>query len=672
MAIRNRPPGAIAIAFQEAIAKSDSKSLPSRPTQQIACSPVFDEHSHKKNAIRKFHQELAICLKNKSRISPKLISLAIEVARTGATIRLRNINKNLENDLLDALGRKLIYENNSEDTIKDIVIAVASVAAGSTTQEAVKFSIWILEKATNANIIPKENLVIHIPRNERERNLLCRLPIEDIGSRNHSSESERFIENKNKGKKSGETNHFFKKIVGKAKELAFNLKTSPELAAPSPEENDIRLIQLWANKALSPNTETTLESALANLSIWDATRLLSARCAELAAASFYRKLGLSVIDVSITQLEGQGDDWKTHDITVDGRPIDIKNARQSFSNRSRYSEYLVPRFKEERSARRDVSVAAVFSEYQTFEKAMAGGRQKCTILGETCQSDLDSLTSWVNSHFNGTLLSWNSSFSTGRRLPGWCFDYTKDIYKHQHIESTFEDIALYAHRNSLRLSHSGCSLMPLAFCRDKSLVMSLLDQEDHAEHHLGIWESLQSTRLTIGWSRRSLFLFVIGYTLQQAKSDAVDWSPKFLSKWLFFDSSPYSKNWPMRLYDPLGYVYGINRSMWTLWRESKDELKRFSSFRLASPWILMGTDEFGDELTIMAYCGGRLNGVKCGNSPLILGENQSCPRCKRLICDRCNHCTDHCPEMAERSQRAERPIPNNPHKPSRTRWRVFL
>ena len=44
--------------------------------------------------------------------------------------------------------------------------------------------------------------------------------------------------------------------------------------------------------------------------------LVSARVAELVAIKYYKNLGQSAEDISITQLDGNSQDWKSHDLSV--------------------------------------------------------------------------------------------------------------------------------------------------------------------------------------------------------------------------------------------------------------------------------------------------------------------------------------------------------------------
>lgn len=135
------------------------------------------------------------------------------------------------------------------------------------------------------------------------------------------------------------------------------------------------------------------------------------------------------------------------------------------------------------------------------------------------------------------------------------------------------------------------------------------------------------------------------------KAGIEGWTPRRFNDYIFIDKTSGAKYWPLGLHDPLGYVAGIVNAMDTLWVRSRELLNGFVSFRMISPWILLGTDSNGVEITILAYCGGwikidKTRGTKCGMSPLVIGIDQSCPYCKHLICHECEFCTEGCTRVA--------------------------
>lgn len=360
---------------------------------------------------------------------------------------------------------------------------------------------------------------------------------------------------------------------------------------------------------------------------------------------------MTVRDVSLTQLETGKEDWRTHDLLADGLAFDVKNARQSFSDRSRYSEYLIPRFKETRISGDAVTILGVFSRYLPADEIEKGASTQCMVLGVVSQPDLDALVAWLNKMF-GKVMS-VAPLISGKRLPGWCFDYS-DLHLPKRPEA-IKSIVKVLGDPQIDIIDSAAIRIPrmlASFVSDERVITRLaarygLSKEQYDEN-MRLWRHLALTNASVGFSRRTLFAFVIGYTLLQAHKGVTDWTPALIGDWLFLSKSAEHRCRPLGLDDPLAYVAGAVDAMTTLWSTSREQLRSFRSFRLISPWILVGTDSVDTEWTLMAYCGGWfLKGdgsplAKCGRSPLVLGMDSSCRSCRRLICRECGFCSDRC------------------------------
>ncbi|MFN3377193.1 MAG: hypothetical protein ACK40S_11655, partial [Burkholderiaceae bacterium] len=161
----------------------------------------------------------------------------------------------------------------------------------------------------------------------------------------------------------------------------------------------------------------------------DCARMLSARAAERIASWFYENLGHEVEDIASHQLTGVSSSWKTFDLLIDGnKPVDVKNARLPNSARAFHLEHIVPRFKQDRSAR-DVVIAGVASPFLSLRELTK--RDPCdphhrefTYLGETSKEKIAQI---CTSFKNGTLEL------TGTRNPSpiqpWYFDYPDEWFK---------------------------------------------------------------------------------------------------------------------------------------------------------------------------------------------------------------------------------------------------
>lgn len=653
---------ALGNALRQALGREESKSEASITSEQEKFHhPETDNDSETGSAaLGKLYSALEASDLNGSKAIPLLVPFAIAVGRNGLLARTREQEAHVVSSLIHRMGENLLLGTPGQAERSDLVLAMACLSGGKGKSAEIKKSInQILIKAVLSERLP-DDFVNSISRNTKERRLLRNAIATDDIARTVRLECARAEEVRRQElarlraiERAGQEQILdIRQRQIRIREKLLSIDTSPEIIVAPLRTRDLQLVLGWDRAAGVYGEEVTLETVHDRLGNWELTRLYSARSAELAAAEFFKRLGATVRDVSIGQLDPHSSDWKTHDLMVDSQPVDVKNARQSFSDPSRYSEYLVPAFKQERSGGNDVSIVAVLSRYMTAAQIRDEMNAECTILGEVKQKELDVLAHWVNSSFSGVLAAAN--FRSGGRLPGWCFEYKwKKKEPTNEVQQEIIDLARRVRQSSLSLDDVELSRMFFAFVDDRELIGTWLeDGKDMptAEQEARLWESISALRKSIGWSRRSLFLFVIGYTLMQIKADVERWTPSRFGEWFFIDKTARAKYWPLGLYDPLGYVSGIIRAMEVLWVSSRKLLKSFVSFRLASPWILLGTDSAGNEVTIMAYCGGwiqidKSRGTKCGLSPLVLGIDQTCPHCKRLICHECDFCFDGCSRM---------------------------
>jgi hypothetical protein len=145
----------------------------------------------------------------------------------------------------------------------------------------------------------------------------------------------------------------------------YQVDIQPHRTAPLPALMDLRLAARWTDDPglLELNFQSWLDRGTVDRRYsqhWELGRCLSARLAELVALEVYRDMAAEVTDVAVSQLGGDGDNWMLYDLTVDGRAIDVKNSRESFSSKSSYSEHCVPTFKKDRNGQ-DVAIAGVLS-----------------------------------------------------------------------------------------------------------------------------------------------------------------------------------------------------------------------------------------------------------------------------------------------------------------------
>lgn len=140
----------------------------------------------------------------------------------------------------------------------------------------------------------------------------------------------------------------------------------------------------------------------------------------MAAFAYFSELGFSVSDVSIKQCTNDNDDWVYYDLLVDDVPVDVKNARESFSSPGYFVEHCVPQFKISRKNGSEVKVAGVFSHYESTS-GMMHNPSECLVLGWTSRSYVRRLYRWMKCRF-GELINIDGVWQD-RYFPGWIFEY---------------------------------------------------------------------------------------------------------------------------------------------------------------------------------------------------------------------------------------------------------
>ena len=371
----------------------------------------------------------------------------------------------------------------------------------------------------------------------------------------------------------------------------------------------------------------------------DRNRLESARRAERAAVEYYRRLGSAVADVSIQQVSRpDGGDWRTHDLTVDDRPLDVKNMRRS-TVRERLGE-LLWRQKCRHVGRsvEDVGIVGVVSDRDAPHRS--------TVLGEARRASFDDVRTLAEDmhrlfgiEIKGTRHLSNKRHFGDEKVPGWFFQYPPSHYGAAPWAWLPQCIALA--RKYDEPVHDW--LVPLAASWQGRAV---------SEADSGDREFLQALCCLRGQdglvSLRKVFLFAILYLLSSRRSGARARSAFVRLLFPFVDTTARGLrdrtgdadhvgwSFPLGLHDPARYVRHVVNALGTVLESRPDELDGVEFFRLQGPWILKAEVE-GKWLTVLAYCGG------CGEAPLVIGRSRTCPCGKgRLVCPMCGHCHEKC------------------------------
>jgi hypothetical protein len=384
-----------------------------------------------------------------------------------------------------------------------------------------------------------------------------------------------------------------------------------------------------------------------------AAQMISARGAEKLVIRFYQALGYQVEDISIHQVTQKSKTWTLGDIRLDSQYLlDVKNSRKSVNSNS-YSEFCVPQFKESRG--NDVKIVGVLSPY--LQKKYMQGRENPRfhvknpqLLGAFDKAKLSELETIFSDRFISINMPRESD--TNKYLPPWLFDYDQRYYKQQCeilIElqklsdqdiPSWEDISVVA-QNSI----------PLFVAAKRPLPQNWVNNLPQWQvNFINFLINLPIERITLPY----LFLSILKHFLSMLSYRGGDYSPKRYLE-VFYLSEKQIK--PLKLYDPLNIIEDFCDTLQTLWdNRQASRLDEFKIFKFSGQGLLQGKRTESERIltTILAYCGGWVDGMgKCGFRPLVIGREQNCPGCGRLICpqDNCGFCSDRCSDYIERKKR---------------------
>lgn len=405
-----------------------------------------------------------------------------------------------------------------------------------------------------------------------------------------------------------------------------------------PQETDISLCGVWAGRPAAESAKIrSLKELKALIGPNEANRLMSARLAERVAADFYRTLGHQVHDTSIEQLSGSSTRWKTHDLEADESPLDVKNARTAYSSPSSYSEWCISRYKMDRG--NDIRLVGVLSQYVPLGRMdEMMGRAEATVLGETTREQMARIAKWTNSMTDGRLEIVDPRGS--RFLAGWCFDYPDRFYRN------LPEVINGLPDRILELERAGVDVTELP------LIVRFLAgvTRDDTSAHVVRLKSLQDN---VGFSRMGGVALAL---VELVRATHGDETAQPLGLWeSVFPVGRHGPllNFPLLRYDPERHVATMVDAIRQVWTLCRSHISKFQRFRMSGAGIFQGADSSGLWTTILAYCGGwRLQPpiARCGTTPLIMGVDQTCPMCRRLICRNCGYCGSSCPECEMRQK----------------------
>ena len=400
--------------------------------------------------------------------------------------------------------------------------------------------------------------------------------------------------------------------------------------------DDLRLCIAWSNTPGPTRRELDTAYLRKLLGDFEAGRLISARLAENSAANYYRALGHQVTDVSIMQL-GQSDErWKRFDLLIDGSPVDVKNARRSFTSPAAYVQHCVPRFKTLREDGSDIRVVGVLSDYIAPDQ-LVESVSNCRILGETSLPMINKLRGWAANRFGDSLRldgMWRPDYQ-----PGWIFEYPKEHYRSR-SKAVREIPELLTRLAAHAIPKSKLPVWLLSLSPDRSLALSMASPGLQS----AILTDIYSLDDVVGLSRPSLFILIAGLFAEViVKQDPAEALELTLRDLIFTKPKPDFR--PLGLEDTQGYIVGLIDCLGRICTEAQSQGIQFKAFRMTHPSILRGERLDGRWMTLLAYCGGWIEQpfkVRCGASPLFFGKHEVCPECGYLACNTCGFCSQQC------------------------------
>ena len=411
--------------------------------------------------------------------------------------------------------------------------------------------------------------------------------------------------------------------------LMDSLQSRTSVSSGGLEQRDKELAKLWLKR--EPTSK-------------DLDRMLSARNAEKAVASFFRESGCCVKDVAILQLDQPGGgEWEKFDLRVDGVAIDVKNARRSPENEERFVSHCVPKFKEENrpidpnGETRNILIAGILSPY-LGRLTESCAEQEVRFLGLMDAARLESLHLML-AQGPLRLSIQKSADSSNVLLPPWIFDYPKNNYAKR-------DVALELIRAGgwREIKPNATVSSAVAVAAGIEIAPSLWLRDDHRDFVLTLSSRIKNHGLLLP----VVYLTVLEQFLKSLiATESFDFkTDDYLS--LVFPSPNLTR--PLFIFDPLKTVHTLIVTLSNLWKRRNIELRKMNSFQLCGLNILRGkTNDVADYWkTILAYCGGENKEARkagrfapCGNTPLVLGECALC-RHGRLVCPRCDFCCPKC------------------------------
>lgn len=444
---------------------------------------------------------------------------------------------------------------------------------------------------------------------------------------------------------------FYKVCLYELIESAMNIEVDHQYESPSLDNDDRRLVDCWRQDIKDGQADE------------DGRRLLSARSAEKVAVSFYRSYCKTVEDISITQVRHDDNEqkWCSHDLLVDGAKVDVKNTRSSGAGW--FSGFKIQN-KYERADYRDTCILGVLSPLRSNDGG--DGNNTIQVLGETSPAARHALEEVFGDdkdiiNISGFFGGMGYREFRGRSFSPWLLDYPGYVYRvrDERLQALRDfytshklELApvLREAMDSLEYGRNGTEIM--SACLASGIMSDLLKQHpDLNKSWTGDFLTILAKRISQhGLSMPVLFLTLLIHFLRMVRKPGAGFRPVDYERYLFYEPDRYDN--PLGIHDPLVIISLLLNVLQTLWDSPDSDLGGFTSFELRSGAVLRGRCGNEDDwTTLLAYCG------ECKNSPLVLGENDTCDKCGKLICEArerdggvslCFYCDPGCNSLREK------------------------
>jgi hypothetical protein len=394
------------------------------------------------------------------------------------------------------------------------------------------------------------------------------------------------------------------------------------------QEEDISLSLGWARESFkSAVNELLLRSgndrlaALKGIS-WDKEprlyneirRCLAARHAELLVLHVLRSWGRRVEDVSRLAASGSADQrWKTHDLEVDGLPVDVKNVtfrRDGFQTWTRVKQFRLQVRYDAARTRWAKNLESFFDEHPHVD---------AEYLGSLTSTDIATFSAMARPPLSIEVT--DCTYDGGARFTGWCFALSEDAYGDWDDAFTrFVEALAVSTKDRPSLSDT-----QLAVLYARGVRMELRESESRLRSECVSLFAIAEMVNRYGRSPRAVVAAILN-ELQAHLSGQPRLSER-LREQLF----PFGKSAPLGVFDPSEGVAAFLESVLELVK-APTALAGIRSLQLMSPYWLRGRTESGESVTLIANC------YDCGAYPLIRGRHSLCPHgTDRLRCEN-GHC----------------------------------